>query len=80
MAAWGVALPFFMRAAAEFGDKVRFNAVDTSDPAAFGEWGIADGLFTDGKPVRTGPPPSYDKIRKKIARRAQKINPFDSPG
>jgi len=61
------------RAAAEFGDRVQFNSVDTSNPAAFGEWGIADGLFIDGKQVRTGPPPSYEKIRKKIARRAQKI-------
>ena len=61
------------RAAAEFGEAVDFKAVDTSDRAAFLEWGIADALFIDGKAVRTGPPPSYDKIRKKIARRARKI-------
>ena len=61
------------RAAAEFGDRVAFTEVDTSDRAAYLEWGIADGLFIDGKPVRTGPPPSYDKIRRKIARRVKKI-------
>jgi N-acetylglutamate synthase-like GNAT family acetyltransferase len=61
------------RAAAEFGEAVDFKAVDTSDRAAFLDWGIADALFIDGKAVRTGPPPSYEKIRRKIARRARKI-------
>jgi len=57
------------RAAAEFGDTVEFRPVETSDRATFLEWGIADGLFVDGKQVRTGPPPSFKKIKKKIARR-----------
>jgi len=61
------------RAAAEFGDKVEFKSVDTFDRSVFLEWGIADGLFIDGKPVRTGPPPSYKKIRNKIAGRAKKL-------
>jgi len=61
------------RAAAEFGEAVDFKAVDTSDRTTFLDWGIADALFIDGKAVRTGPPPSFDKIRKKIARRARKI-------
>ena len=30
------------------------------------KWGISDALFIDGKAVRTGPPPSYDKIMRKI--------------
>jgi len=61
------------RAASEFGDKVEFQAIDTFDRNVFLEWGIADGLFIDGKQVRTGPPPSYEKIRKKIARRVKKL-------
>jgi GNAT superfamily N-acetyltransferase len=61
------------RAAAELGDAVEFRPVDTSDRAVFLEWGIADGLFLDGKSVRTGPPPSYAKILRKIARRARAI-------
>jgi GNAT superfamily N-acetyltransferase len=61
------------RAAGEFGEAVDFRAVDTSDRAAFLEWGLADGLFIDGKAVRTGPPPKYEKIHKKIARRVRKI-------
>jgi len=37
------------------------------------EWGIADALYIDDKEVRTGPPPSYKKIKKKIARQVKKL-------
>jgi GNAT superfamily N-acetyltransferase len=61
------------RAAAEFGGKVEFEEISTFDRGVFLDWGIADALFIDGKPVRTGPPPSFDKIRKKIARKAKRL-------
>lgn len=61
------------RAAAEFGDKVEFRMIDTFERPAFLEWGISDGLFINNRPVRTGPPPSYDKIKSKIAKRVKKI-------
>ncbi len=61
------------RAASEFGDKVEFQAIDTFDRNTFLEWGIADGLFIDGRRIRTGPPPSYKKIKRKIARRVKKL-------
>jgi GNAT superfamily N-acetyltransferase len=60
------------RAAAEFGDAVEFRAVETLDRAVYLSRGIADGLYIDGKAVRTGPPPSYEKIRKKIAKKIKK--------
>lgn len=56
------------RAAAELGDPVVFESIDTSDREVFLAWGIADALFVDGRSVRTGPPPSYDKIKRTIAR------------
>lgn len=61
------------RAAAEFGEKVVFQEINTFDRGTFLEWGIADGLFIDGKEVRTGPPPSYEKIRKAIAKRVRRL-------
>jgi GNAT superfamily N-acetyltransferase len=61
------------RAAREFGDQVEFQDIRTIDRATFLDWGIADAVFIDGKPVRTGPPPSYDKIKKKIAKRVKKL-------
>jgi GNAT superfamily N-acetyltransferase len=61
------------RAAAEFGERVVFQEIDTSDREAFSEWGIADGLYIDGKQVRTGPPPSYEKIRKLIEKRVRRL-------
>jgi hypothetical protein len=56
------------RAATEFGDRVAFVEIDTSEHAAVAEWGRSDELFIDGAAVRTGPPPSYEKLRGLIAR------------
>ncbi len=61
------------RAAAEFGDKVVFQEINTFDREKFLEWGITDALFIDDKQVRTGPPPSYEKIKKIIAKRVKKL-------
>ena len=61
------------KAAAELGDKVVFRGINTFDRDTFLEWGISDALFIDGKEVRTGPPPSYEKIRKAIAKRVRKL-------
>ena len=61
------------RASAEFGDKVAFRAVDTLDRTAFEEWGEPDAIFVDGKGLRMGPPPTYAKIRKAIAKRVKKL-------
>lgn len=61
------------RAAVEFGDKVEFQEFNTMDEKVFSEWGITDALFIDGRQVRTGPPPSYDKLKKLIAKRVKKL-------
>ncbi len=61
------------RAASEFEDKVIFRMIDTFDRESFLEWGIADALFIDNKQVRTGPPPSYEKIKKMIVGRVRKL-------
>lgn len=61
------------RAAAEFGERVFFEEVDTSDPEVFREWGVMDGLYINGREMRTGPPPSYETIRNWMARRVKKI-------
>ena len=61
------------RAAAEFGDAVEFRSYNTFDRNTMLEWGIVDELFIDGKQVRTGPPPSYDKVRKLIEKRVRKL-------
>jgi len=57
----------------KFGSDVVFQSYDTSDRNTFLEWGITDALFIDGKQVRTGPPPSYEKIRKILANRVKKL-------
>lgn len=59
------------RASLDFQDQINLQEYDTLDRQVVEEWGISDGLFIDGKEVRTGPPPSYEKIRGKIARRVR---------
>jgi GNAT superfamily N-acetyltransferase len=54
-------------------DKVVFREVNTFDRKEFLRWGISDALFINKKQVRTGPPPSYDKIQKLIQRQTKKI-------
>lgn len=61
------------RAASEFGDKMVFREINTFDRKVFLEWGISDALFIDGKQVKTGPPPSYEKIKRLIAKRVKKL-------
>ena len=61
------------RAVAAFAERVVFEAFDTSDRATFLEWGIWDSLFIDGKEVRTGPPPSYEKLKGLIEKRLKKL-------
>jgi hypothetical protein len=50
------------------------NRMPVSSGAAFREWGEPDAIFVDGKGLRMGPPPSYEKIRKAIARRVKKLD------
>ncbi len=61
------------KASEQFGEKVVFGIIDTSDREVFMEWGISDGLFIDGKQVSYGPPLPYEKIMKKIALRVKKL-------
>jgi GNAT superfamily N-acetyltransferase len=57
------------RAAAAHGEKVEVRLVDTGDRATMEAWGQSEALFVDGRPVRTGPPPSEEKLVKLIGRR-----------
>lgn len=62
------------RVSAEFGDRVEFREIDTlenrMDMLACRQ---TDAVFVDGKQIRQGPPPSYEKIRKAITGRVKKL-------
>lgn len=62
------------RAAEEFGEKVVFQEIDTTDDEVFDQWGIVDGIFIDGKLANWGPPVSYEKMRKLIEKRVKKLH------
>lgn len=53
------------RVANEFGASVEFQEINTFEREVFKEWGISDGLFIDGKLMRTGPPPALKKYERK---------------
>ena len=61
------------RAVLELGDKVVFREINTFDRKIMMEWGITDALYIDDDQLRTGPPPSYKKIKKKIIRQIKKL-------
>ena len=61
------------RASAEFGEKVVFQSIDTSDRSRFLEWGIVDGIFVNGKRIAFGPPLSFEKIMKIISKQVKKL-------
>jgi GNAT superfamily N-acetyltransferase len=82
--AMNLAFERLRREAAAFGERVAFVEIDTSEHAAVAEWGRSDDLFIDGAPVRTGPPPSAEKLRTLLARaldvreRGRWRTPFES--
>jgi hypothetical protein len=57
------------RVAGEFGDKVTFREIDTSEHATVADWGLSDALFVDGKQVMTGPPLTADRLRRIVRKR-----------
>lgn len=61
------------RAAEALGERVTFVAIDVSDKADLVHHGHTDEVFIDGKPIQNGPPPSYEKITKKIERRLHRL-------
>jgi GNAT superfamily N-acetyltransferase len=62
------------RAAAEFGDRVVFQEIDTSSREAVARWGIADAVLVDGRNLQKGPPPSYATIRRVIGKRVARLH------
>lgn len=61
------------RAAGEFGNRVVFQEIDTSDRATVADWGLSDAVLVDGRNVQKGPPPSYEKIRRIIEKRVNRL-------
>jgi GNAT superfamily N-acetyltransferase len=66
------------RAAAEFGDRVVFRQLDTSDPAVLHEWGIESALYIDDECISAGmtdyPTPGYEDIKQKIQQRLELLD------
>lgn len=61
------------RVTEELGPPVVFVSIDTSEPAAVRQHGHSDDVFLDGKRLQRGPPPSYDKIKKKASKRVRRL-------
>ncbi len=61
------------RACAEIGSPVVYRVIDTKDMTVAREWGILDTLYIDDREVSVGPPPSYDKLRRRIEKQARRL-------
>ena len=71
--AYNITFERVKRASGEFRSHVDFNVINTFDRNTFEEWGISSALYIDGKEIRTGPPPSYDKLKKIIGKKVKKL-------
>ncbi|MCB0823347.1 MAG: GNAT family N-acetyltransferase [Bacteroidales bacterium] len=58
--------------AAEYGDKVEVEVINTSDGSQLKEWGASDLLYIDGKRLIMGPPPSKEKLRNIIEKKIRR--------
>jgi N-acetylglutamate synthase-like GNAT family acetyltransferase len=63
-----------LRASREFEEEVEITDFQTINRNIVDEWGIFDGIYINGKELRTGPPPTYMKIRKKLKNNVRKLN------
>lgn len=61
------------RAAEELGAGVTFVSIDVTRKEDLVRFGHSDEVFIDGKSVQAGPPPSYEKIKKKIEKRLRRV-------
>ena len=61
------------RAVAAVGSPTVFREISTGDREVFREWGIADAIYVDDKQIRTGPPPTYEKIKRTIEKKVKKL-------
>ncbi|MDP3114458.1 MAG: GNAT family N-acetyltransferase [Candidatus Cloacimonadaceae bacterium] len=71
-AAQNIAFERMKKIAAEFHDQVVYEEYNTRDRAIMEEWGLSDALFIDADAVNTGPPPSYDKLKKLVEKKLKK--------
>ena len=61
------------KAAAEFGDQAVFQVIDTMDRDTYLAWGAHNELYIEDRQATKGPPLSYEKIKKLIAKRVKKL-------
>lgn len=71
--AYNITCERVIRASEEFPGKINLETIETLDREVVKKWGITDGIYINGKELNAGPPPSYEKIRKKIRRQVNKI-------
>ena len=62
-----------LRASKDFEDKIEITDFQTINREIVKEWGIVDGIYIDGRELRTGPPPSYEKIRRKVEKSVRRL-------
>jgi hypothetical protein len=70
------------RACEAAGNAVTFREIDTTDPEVRSEWGIVDALYFDDREVRSAPPPSYERLARRIAKKSRRASrrPPTTPG
>lgn len=61
------------KVATEFADKVELRILDATDPAVLEEWGIGEGLYINGKEVRSSPPLPNEKLKSNVGKAIKRL-------
>jgi GNAT superfamily N-acetyltransferase len=61
------------RAAWELGDRVVVETINGLDKKNIDKWGITDAVYVEDQCICAGPPQSYEKIKRKIAKALKRL-------
>ena len=61
------------KVADEFGDKIVFEEINMNNAENRRKYGMATGLYVDGKNISEGPPVDYDEIRGRVEERVKAL-------
>ena len=62
------------RAAAELGERVVVETINTLNKDNIAEWGITDAVYVEDKCICAGPPQSYKTIKSKISKALKRLD------
>ncbi|HOH97895.1 MAG TPA: GNAT family N-acetyltransferase [Candidatus Cloacimonadota bacterium] len=71
-AAQNISYERIKRICGDLSDRILLEEYNTRDREVLSDWGISDAIYVDGKLLNTGPPPSYEKLKRIVLRQIKR--------